>query len=622
MLNSKWSWVRSVAGAGVLCLGFLLLVYAFYNNWYELQGYNWEVNWRIVGAAAAVNLVGSFLFVGGWNRIIHILGWSFPYRDALKVNFLSNLGKYIPGKLWFFGGVVYLCKQHGIPIKISAGSIGLMTLIQIVSALLIFVTSTMLWPSSSVLSTHSFKLVIIGVLGLLSLQPHIIRFVLPRLGLDIDRSLMEDRIRYRTILGIIAYWMFIRAIDGASYFLLIRSLTDFPSVSFWVITGIISVSWVIGFLAVFVPAGLVVWEGSLVVLLSAYMPVGQAVVFSLLARILRTITDVLCFGVGFGLSMRSDVAPDAIKEKMIKSRSISLGILIGLVLGILALGKVSEAETILFHDNFNQQSNGEAPDGWSPIRGLGKKHQGDRYRSAWGGHPAIYSTPEGNDIHNEIYSPWVSLPIIKRWFQRWVPSETLIKLTERAVVIDGNYDLKGSHRELYIETLAGDPNWSDYAVAARFIFREDKEAGNFGDTYWRATRHARFHYYHAGVSGRFRGPNNYFDIDKHPPMEGYQLHFMYEGGMPGAFHLVKIVNGEHIELAETRDIQPELDRWYTIRLEMVGPSLKGYLDGELVLSATDHTFSRGKIGLSTFETWAKFDDVKVIDLRPRENPSQ
>lgn len=60
--------------------------------------------------------------------------------------------------------------------------------------------------------------------------------------------------------------------------------------------------------------------------------------------------------------------------------------------------------------------------------------------------------------------------------------------------------------------------------------------------------------------------------------------------------------------------------WYTLRLEAFGGTLRGYLNGQLTVSATDTAFATGRIGLAAAYTSASFDDVVVTDV-PGPGPS-
>ncbi|GII80462.1 hypothetical protein Sru01_54440 [Sphaerisporangium rufum] len=54
--------------------------------------------------------------------------------------------------------------------------------------------------------------------------------------------------------------------------------------------------------------------------------------------------------------------------------------------------------------------------------------------------------------------------------------------------------------------------------------------------------------------------------------------------------------------------------WYTLRLEVFGTTLRGFVDGVQVVTATDPTFSSGRAGLAGHYAAASFDDVLVTDV--------
>lgn len=61
--------------------------------------------------------------------------------------------------------------------------------------------------------------------------------------------------------------------------------------------------------------------------------------------------------------------------------------------------------------------------------------------------------------------------------------------------------------------------------------------------------------------------------------------------------------------------------WHTLRLEAFGTTLRGFLDGAEVVSATDATYASGRAGLAGSYASASFDDVLVTDVGgPTEPP--
>ncbi|GAB3932533.1 hypothetical protein GCM10027614_01890 [Micromonospora vulcania] len=62
---------------------------------------------------------------------------------------------------------------------------------------------------------------------------------------------------------------------------------------------------------------------------------------------------------------------------------------------------------------------------------------------------------------------------------------------------------------------------------------------------------------------------------------------------------------------------------YTLRIDVAGSSLKGYVNGTLLTEATDSQFASGRIGVATFNASANFDNVQVTSTTPtRTRPTR
>jgi hypothetical protein len=75
--------------------------------------------------------------------------------------------------------------------------------------------------------------------------------------------------------------------------------------------------------------------------------------------------------------------------------------------------------------------------------------------------------------------------------------------------------------------------------------------------------------------------------------------------------LRKLVNGSIVDLGSAvLSVKP--NTWYTVRLEAVGSRLRTYVNGRLVLEATDSQPMVGRVGLATYRTAADFDDIRAV----------
>jgi hypothetical protein len=95
-----------------------------------------------------------------------------------------------------------------------------------------------------------------------------------------------------------------------------------------------------------------------------------------------------------------------------------------------------------------------------------------------------------------------------------------------------------------------------------------------------------------GVIARYRNEQNYYYLT------------LRSGN---ALSLRKLVNGSITTIASV-PVTVSVGSWYALRLEVAGTTLRAYLNGALVMQATDTTHASGRVGLMTYKAAAEFDD--------------
>ena len=97
----------------------------------------------------------------------------------------------------------------------------------------------------------------------------------------------------------------------------------------------------------------------------------------------------------------------------------------------------------------------------------------------------------------------------------------------------------------------------------------------------------------AGIIARVQDQGNYYIIRANVLETNVNL-YKYAGGRRNGIKdgSVKVANGQ----------------WQELRLEVVGDRLRGFLNGQLVVEATDATYKAGRVGL-----WTKADSVTCFD---------
>ena len=84
--------------------------------------------------------------------------------------------------------------------------------------------------------------------------------------------------------------------------------------------------------------------------------------------------------------------------------------------------------------------------------------------------------------------------------------------------------------------------------------------------------------------------------------------------------LRKLAGGSPTILAST-SFTVTTGTWYTLRIEASGATLRGFVNGALLLTATDGQFSSGNVGGATFFSSGEFDDFLVTSLGPGPTPT-
>ncbi len=248
-------------------------------------------------------LVGTYLVtIAVWRSVITRVGGSLSFGDALKLWSFTNLGRYLPGKIWQIVGIIALGKRHGIDAA-RGGIVAVVTLGLMIGTGAILGLLTL--PTTSGTGHFRFAAILLS-LGLVTL------IAWPQLLSELARRIpgrwVEDSVRVPSrahLAFVAAAFLIIWVLQGISFFLLARSWADLSWAELPRLTGAYAVSYVAGLLAVFAPGGIGVRESLLGILLQPLvqqgLPVNLAVVSSrVLSMVAEAIVLAAAIGIHFG----------------------------------------------------------------------------------------------------------------------------------------------------------------------------------------------------------------------------------------------------------------------------------------------------------------------------------
>jgi uncharacterized membrane protein YbhN (UPF0104 family) len=285
-----------LAGTVIVLLIFGLMFRTVYVGWQEIVAYEWDLDWPALLIAFALMLASTALYAYLWKMILERLGAPLNYGKSYRIYYLSQLGRYIPGKIWSVLGLVYLSDKEGVSKAISATSVILQLLLQIVSGVIVFAITLPFWRNAGA-GTGLYALIVLLPAGLILLHPALLSRGL-NLALRITgQPGIQPNWGYGFLLGQLGLWGLFWLVNGVAQYFLIGSIYPSSIPSLPVLAGIFAISWVAGFLSLVTPSGLGVMEGTLALLLAFYFPAAVATVIALWTRLARTLVDLVCAGI-------------------------------------------------------------------------------------------------------------------------------------------------------------------------------------------------------------------------------------------------------------------------------------------------------------------------------------
>ena len=266
-----------------------------YQSWEGLRSYSWDLNYLWLGLSCGLLAIYFPVLVLSWWRIVRQFEPRIALKRCFRIWLYSQLAKYLPGKVWFVLGRVYLCRAEGISAVRTSASLVLEIALILTSGLLVFAGSWALDPRMGLVGKISLYMALIP-LALLIFPPvfkGILNFLLRLTG----RDEIEIHLKYRELSALMALYLLSWGIYGTSFFCIAQALrSDGGNLTLPAAIGINAISWIIGFLVFLTPAGLGARESALISFLNLYLPTSSAILISFGARLVITAAELAAIG--------------------------------------------------------------------------------------------------------------------------------------------------------------------------------------------------------------------------------------------------------------------------------------------------------------------------------------
>lgn len=278
-----------------------LVLYLKDTNFSQLRSL--QVNWWdiVIGSLWALLFRYEMVFI--WRVILRALGApSLPgYGLMAEVFAKAWISRYIPGTVTWIAGKVYMAAQFGISKSRLAVSSLLEGGMQIVAAVVVSLLLIGFNPHLSTIPLAArIAVVIVSLLSLFVLLPPVFNRLLHVAHVTIKKQRPSDELRINGRAVIRSFLLFTVGtfLNGTANYFVVLGLSGHGSLSlYFYLVGAFGLAGAVGMATPFLPSGIGVRDGVLLLLLAAVMPKDVALAITVFSRLWQVAVDLIFLGI-------------------------------------------------------------------------------------------------------------------------------------------------------------------------------------------------------------------------------------------------------------------------------------------------------------------------------------
>ncbi|MEO6445267.1 MAG: lysylphosphatidylglycerol synthase domain-containing protein [Gemmatimonadaceae bacterium] len=264
-----------------------------WGQWRRFQesGASLSPRWPLIAASSAVVFLAYAILIETWRRTVRAWDSEVTWGAAARIWFISNLGRYLPGKVWQIGAMGIMAQQRGVSPIAATGSAIVINLVNLLAGI-----GLTLAAGAEYFDQRGAAIVLaIVLLAALALAPRLLPPLARLLGAVTRRRLEVPRLPDSAIwiaaLGCLAAWL----LYGVAFQMFVAGVIGHapgPTSSY---VAAFTGSYLAGYIAVFAPGGLGVREPALIAALGrlGLTAGGEAGIVTLTSRLWLTVLELL-----------------------------------------------------------------------------------------------------------------------------------------------------------------------------------------------------------------------------------------------------------------------------------------------------------------------------------------
>ena len=273
--------------------------YGLYAEWPQVATGLARLHWYSVAFSLLAAMGGSACMMLAWRAVLADLGSPLSAKAAVNINFVSQLGKYLPGAVWAFAAQVELGHDLGVPRRRSAASVAVSLAVTIGAGL--GVAALALPLASPGMARHYWWVLAAVPLFVIGLCPPVLGPVIDRGLALVRRQPLERRLSWRGLAHALIWTLLGWVLLGVQVWLVQADMAGQGRLLLLLAIGGYALAFSAGLLLVVFPSGIGAREVILIAALTTVLPHGTALAVALVTRVVTTASDLALGGIGLAM---------------------------------------------------------------------------------------------------------------------------------------------------------------------------------------------------------------------------------------------------------------------------------------------------------------------------------
>lgn len=255
----------------------------------------WSPRWSLIGLSGMVFLLAHAALVQTWRSVLACWDARLPFWSAARIWSVSNLGRYIPGKIWQIGAMGAMSREVGVSPIAASGSAILGTLVNVIAGFVVALVSGRVLLDRAFNGGGAIAQVIVFLsVAALAAAPIIVPRLAPLAARVAGRPLRAT-LPVRAVIIALAGNLLAWLLYGVAFELFARGLVPTSSGGYSAYLAAYTISYLAGYLALFAPAGAGVRESAMLAMLpfAGLADPAQAALITIGSRVWLTLLEVL-----------------------------------------------------------------------------------------------------------------------------------------------------------------------------------------------------------------------------------------------------------------------------------------------------------------------------------------